>query len=314
MYKNKLIGMVIPCFNHANHVGSVIESIPDFIDHIVVVDDYSTQPLPRLADKRVKVICTPKNLGVGGATVTGFKKLLEYNPYIVVKMDADEQMDPRYLPDLLDPLIDGRAEYAKGNRFHDFEGIKAIPFWRRIGNLTLSFLTKIATGYWNNFDPNNGYFAIRADLLGKVNVDRLHKRYFFETSLIAELYFHRVRIKDVAMPAIYRGEPSGLNIWKELFCFPPQLLRIFIRRLLLKYFIYDFNMASLYMLIGIPLFLFGMIYGLIVWITNASRGILTSTGTIMLIALTIILGFQLILQAIQIDMDKSPRCEENPLK
>jgi len=312
VYKNKLIGVVIPCYNHGQHIGSVIESIPDFIDHIVVVDDSSTQPLPDFESERIEVIRTPKNLGVGGATVTGFRKLLEIDPFIIVKMDADGQMDPRYIPDLLDPLINGRAEYAKGNRFQDFESIRRIPFLRRIGNLALSFMTKIATGYWNNFDPNNGFFAIRTDLLRRVKIDRLHRRYFFETSLIAQLFFHRARIRDVAMPAIYLGEPSGLKVWKELFCFPPRLLKIFIRRLVLAYFIFDFNMASLYMLFGIPLFLFGTIYGLIVWITNAFRGVLTSTGTVMLIALTIILGFQLILQAIQIDMEKSPRCEENP--
>lgn len=312
MYKNKLIGVVIPCHNHDEQIGSVIETIPDFIDHIVVVDDSSDNPLPDFNSKRVEVIRTPGNQGVGGATVAGFKKLLEDEPSIIVKMDADGQMDPRYIPDLLDPLIAGRAEYAKGNRFHDFQSIRQIPFMRRIGNLALSFLTKIATGYWNNFDPNNGYFAIRADLLRKIDIDRLHKRYFFETSLISRLYFHRARIRDVAMPAIYLGEPSGLKIWKELFFFPPRLLKIFIRRLVLAYLIYDFNMASLYLLFGIPLFLFGTTYGLIVWITNASRNVFTSTGTIMLVALTVILGFQLILQAIQIDMDKSPRCEDNP--
>lgn len=298
---------MIPCYNHGQHIGTVIERLPDFVDRIVVVDDSSTQPLPDFNSERVEVIRTPKNLGVGGATVTGLKKLLETDPFIIVKMDADGQMDPRYIPDLLDPLIAGRAEYAKGNRFHDFESIRRIPFMRRIGNLALSFLTKIATGYWNNFDPNNGFFAIRADLLEKVKVDRLHKRYFFETSLIAQLYFHRARIRDVAMPSIYLGESSGLKVWKELFRFPPRLLKTFVRRMVLSYFIYDFNMASLYMLFGIPLFLFGTVYGLIVWITNASRGVLTSTGTIMLIALTIILGFQLILQAIQIDIGKSPK-------
>lgn len=310
MYKDKIIGIVIPYFNDLKHIHTVIKKIPDFIDIIIIVDDKSSESLPTFKSEKIKIIRNIKNLGVGGATITGFKKILDFNPFVVVKMDADDQMDPRYLPDLLDPIIDGKSEYSKGNRYFDIEAIKKIPIIRRIGNLGLSFLTKIATGYWNNFDPTNGYFAIKASYLKKINLVSLHKRFFFETSLIAQLYFHDVRIMDVPMHAIYKGEKSSLKVWKELFRYPLKLSKIFIKRILLHYFIYDFNMASLYIVIGVPLFLFGTIYGLYVWISNAIKNVLTSTGTIMFITLAIILGFQLILQAIQIDMERSPKCSE----
>ena len=313
MYRDKIIGIVIPYYNDLKHIHTVIKKIPDFIDVTIIVDDKSSDSLPAFKSEKIKIIKNIKNLGVGGATIAGFKKILEFNPFVVVKMDADDQMDPGYLPDLLDPIIDGKSEYSKGNRFFDLEALKRMPFIRRIGNLGLSFLTKIATGYWNNFDPSNGYFAIKASYLKKINLVLLHKRFFFETSLIAELYFHDVRIKDVPMRAIYKGEKSSLKVWKEFFRYPLKLSKIFIKRILLKYFIYDFNMASLYIVIGGPLFLFGTVYGLYIWISNAIKNVLTSTGTIMLVALAVILGFQLILQAIQIDMERSPKCSNKSL-
>jgi dolichol-phosphate mannosyltransferase len=309
--KDKIIGMVIPYFNAQETICKVVENIPDFVDRIVIVDDCSSRPLPRLKSGKAVVIRTHKNLGVGGATIIGFKKILEYNPYIVVKMDADDQMDPIYLPDLVNPIIKGRADYSKGNRFRDFKMLRTMPYIRRICNLILSFLTKIATGYWNIFDPSNGYFAIKSSYLKKINLDSLDKRYFFETSLLAELYFQDVRVRDVPMPALYHGEPSGVKLWKEFFRYPFKLLKIFLKRIFFKYFLYDFNMASLFILFGIPLFLFGIIFGLYTWINNVSKKMLTPTGTLMLIALSSVLGFQLILQAIQIDMEKSPKCPDN---
>lgn len=307
MYREQKIGIVIPYYNDAGHIKTVVQKLPDFIDTIMIVDDRSQEPLPVIQSKKVFTHRNEENSGVGGATITGWEKIAGHRPDIVVKMDADDQMDPRYLTDLLDPIIDNRAEFTKGNRFQDFQSLKKMPFLRRLGNLGLSFLCKMATGYWNNFDPTNGFFAIRTSLIEKLNKKRLHPRFFFETSLMAELYFHNARIMDVPMGAIYNDEKSSLKIGRELFKYPFRLFKIFIRRIILTYYFYDFNMASLYMLMGIPLFLFGVIYGLQVWHTNAVKNILTPTGTIMIITLSIILGFQLILQAIQIDIEKSPK-------
>jgi len=178
---------------------------------------------------------------------------------------------------------------------------------RRIGNLGLSFLTKAATGYWNIFDPTNGFFAIRAELLAQLPLDRIDKRYFFETSMLANLYLLGALVLDVPIPARYRNETSNLSIRHTLFEFPFKLFVTLSRRILLKYYIYDFSMMSLYLMVGIPLLLFGGIFGAIKWIEYASQGIPAPTGTVMLPTLCLILGIQILLSAIEIDMNSTPR-------
>ena len=218
-------------------------------------------------------------------------------------------MDLSFIPDLINPLTENKAEVAKGNRFRDFKALKKMPLFRRMGNMALSLLIKSSTGYWHNFDPTNGFFAIKKALLKELNFDNLDNRYYFETSLLAELYFQNARIKDVAMPAIYGDEKSNMQVWKMPFVFTPKLIGTFIKRMVKGYFIYDFNPGSIYLLMGIPMFLFGFIYGIYTWVYYASREILTPTGTIMIIALTVILGFQLILQATQYDIINAPKAE-----
>lgn len=310
MYRDNRVAVVIPYYNASAHIENVVSGIPDFIDRIIIVNDKSPDNLPDIEDSRLLVVEHDINQGVGGATVTGFSEALKDGADIVVKMDADNQMDPVYLPDLIDPLVDQRAGYSKGNRFRDFKALSKMPLLRRMGNLGLSFLAKIATGYWNNFDPTNGYFAIKRECLVQLDFSSLSKRFFFETSLLAQLYFHNTVVFDVAMPSKYGDEKSTMNIWNELISFPLNLMKTLIKRVVLKYFIYDFNMASMYILTGFPLLMFGTVYGLMVWIRNASKNVLTPTGTIMLITLTIILGFQLILQAIHIDISNSPSAEK----
>src|SRR5690606_7048363 len=157
-------------------------------------------------------------------------------------------------------------DYVKGNRFRDLKSLKKMPFARRIGNLFLSFLIKISTGYWNVFDPTNGYFAINVNLLRQLDLNRLANRYFFETSLIAEIYYFNARIKDVTMPAIYSDEKSSMQVWKMPAIFSWNLLKLFIKRIVKRYFLYDFNIGSIYILFGLPLFLFGVTYGIYKWI------------------------------------------------
>ena len=182
-----------------------------------------------------------------------------------------------------------------------------MPFTRKIGNLGLSFLTKAATGYWNNFDPTNGFFAIKTETLKRLDFDEISNRYYFETSLISQLYFQDAVIKDVAMPAIYADEKSSMNVWKMPFVFFPKLIKTFINRLFKSYFVYDFNISSIYILIGTPLFLFGFIYGIYNWWFYSSQAVFAPTGTIMLVTLTIIIGFQLLLQAVHYDITKAPK-------
>jgi hypothetical protein len=175
----------------------------------------------------------------------------------------------------------------------------------------LSFLIKIATGYWNVFDPTNGYFALKTSILKELDFDKISNRYFFETSLIAQLYYLNVKIKDITMPAIYGDEKSSMKVWQMPLLFSWNLLKLFIKRVIKQYFLYDFNIASIYILFGIPLFSFGVIHGIYSWIYYSTHHMLAPTGTIMLVTLTIILGFQFLLQAIQYDIQNSPNVSRN---
>lgn len=307
------IAVVIPAYRTEREIQRVLKGIPAFVRRIIVVDDASPDSGADLVaaaakrDKRISLIRHEKNQGVGGAMVTGFKEALELGADIVVKVDGDGQMDPHYIPALLAPLIEGEADYAKGNRFRDFHALQQMPLVRRIGNLGLSFLTKAATGYWNIFDPTNGFFAIRAGVLAQLPLDKIDKGYFFETSMLSHLYLLGACVQDVTIPARYRDESSNLSIRRALFEFPFKLARTFLRRLVLKYFIFDFSMMSIYLLTGIPLLLFGLIFGTLKWIHYAGLGIPAPTGTVILPTLSVILAIQILLSAIEIDLNSAPR-------
>ncbi|WP_203257327.1 glycosyltransferase family 2 protein [Hyunsoonleella ulvae] len=310
MQKRNKIAVVIPYYKASKHIIDVVSKLPDVVDEVYIVDDCSPEELPKVELKKydkVKVLKTHTNLGVGGATKVGFQYAIQNEVDIVVKLDADDQMDASYIPALITSLTTNKTYYAKGNRFRDFKALKQMPFFRKLGNLILSFLTKAATGYWNNFDPTNGFFAIRTDMLKLLNFENISNRYYFETSLIAELYFQNAEIKDVSMPAIYGNEKSNMALWKMPSVFLPKLFKTFIKRILKTYYIYDFNISSIYILLGLPLFLFGVIYGIYVWWFYNHQSIFAPTGTIMLVTLTIILGFQMLLQAIHYDILKAPK-------
>ena len=314
---NLKTAVVIPYYNASNHIANVVAKLPDSIFAVIIVDDVSKEVLP---EKDIRDSINPKtelvilrndlNLGVGGATKRGFQYAITMNVDVVVKVDADDQMDTSFIPQLLKPLLKNKAEMSKGNRFRDLEALKKMPFTRRFGNLFLSFLTKIATGYWNNFDPTNGFIAIKVSVLKKIDINKLSNRYFFETSLISELYFVKARIKDVAMPAIYGDEKSSMKLWTIPVSFSLRLFKLFIKRLVKQYLLYDFCLGSIYLIIGLPLFLFGVIFGVYEWTHYASMNVPAPTGTIMVVALTVILGFQLLLQGLQYDVINAPKAKE----
>lgn len=311
--KTKL-AIVVPYYSSKDLILEVVKSVPSFIDYLIIVDDCSPEKFDvNLVQKQINsqtqlfFLKSDKNLGVGGATKLGFEKAIALETTIVIKVDADNQMDLNYLPKLISPLKKKKAQMVKGNRFRNMDALKKMPFSRRFGNLVLSFLIKIATGYWNNFDPTNGYFAINTSTLRKLNFKNLSNRYFFETSLLAELYFQNAIIKDVPMPAIYGDEKSSMTVWKMPFLFVPKLFKAFIKRIVKSYFLYNFNIGSLFLIIGVPLLLFGLIFGIYTWwVYSFILNELTPTGTIMIITLSIILGFQLIMQAIQYDIHHAP--------
>ena len=312
------IAAVVPSYNVGGEIANVLCALPAYISHIIVVDDASPDSTSEIVaglakrDQRIILIRHDHNQGVGGAMVTGFRKALELGAQIVVKVDGDGQMDAGHLPEMLLPLIEGKADYTKGNRFRDFIALQKMPFIRRLGNMGLGFLTKAATGYWNIFDPTNGFLAIRAETLAQLPLERIDPSYYFETSMLANLYLLGAVVRDVPMPARYQGEASNLVIRRVLFEFPFKLLFTFLRRVALKNFIYDFSMGTIYLTTGLSLLLFGLIFGIAKWIHYARLDLPAPTGTVMLPTLTVLLGIQFMLSAVESDLravPKEPLCE-----
>jgi glycosyltransferase involved in cell wall biosynthesis len=307
------LAVVIPCYNVENHIEAVIGSIPETISWIIAVNDCSGDNTENLIihlqkqDPRIIFIDHEANRGVGAAMLSGYKKSLELGADITIKLDGDGQMDAANIPELIKPLLEDKADFTKGNRFRDFRALKQMPLSRRIGNLGLSFLIKAASGYWNIFDPANGYTAIRNETLKNMSFTKLHNRYFFESSMLIELYHANAVVQDVPMQARYGDEVSGLSRTRTLFEFPPKLFWAMNRRIILKYFLYDFNVASLYLLFGGPLFLFGTVYGLMNYWKYASSHLAAPTGTVVIPTLLIMLGFQLLLSAANYDIGNYPK-------
>lgn len=309
--RNLSMAVVIPFYRASALVGRVIEQIPEFVDQIIVVDDCSPDPFKPLSAElqtrcggRLRFVRHSENRGVGGATITGWKMAAESGIDVMIKMDADDQMDPVFLPELVLAIVEGRGEYAKGNRFYNFRALSRMPLARRWGNLVLSFMTKAATGYWTLFDPANGYLAISRETFLKLDEKRLSERYFFETSLLKELYYNRASVYEVSMPARYGEEESNLAISKVSHEFIIKLTRSFLRRLLICYYIYDFNPGTIYLTASLLLLPFALIYGGINWYQYAQAGVFAPTGTIMIAFITLVLGVQFGLQFLNYDVER----------
>jgi glycosyltransferase involved in cell wall biosynthesis len=214
------IAVVIPAYRAEKYIMKVLGGIPSFVSIIVVVNDCSpdrtTEIINTCKDPRVHLVLHEKNQGVGGAVLTGYVEAVALGAKIIVKMDSDDQMDPAYLLPLIAPILTHQADYAKGNRFLNANELKSMPVVRRIGNAGLSFLTKLASGYWNIFDPTNGYTAIETSILPLMDFAHIQRRYFFESSMLVELGLIRAVIKDVQIPARYTDAPSSLSEWKVL--------------------------------------------------------------------------------------------------
>lgn len=311
MYKNVATAVVIPAFCEESRIQGVLAGVPAWVDHIVVVDDASTDQTYEMAkrfdDPRLVVERHTQNQGVGRATLTGWSKAMELGARILVKMDADGQMDPGVLPVLIDPIRRAEADYVKGNRFLHARKLAQMPWSRRIGNICLSFMAKLASGYWPVFDPTNGYVAIDAAVIPLLDQAHIHPRFFFENSMLLELGLNRAVVRDVYIPARYGDKISHLSQGRALLEFPPLLLRGFIRRMVLQYFVRDFTAASLFFMAGFVSSVFGLWWGIYHWWASAQAGVATPTGTVMIAVLPLMLGLQLVLQALVMDVQNVPR-------
>lgn len=311
MIRGKRIAVVLPAYRVERQIAGVVSEIPPEVDLVFVVDDASPDgtaaAVGALKDPRVCLLRHERNEGVGGAMITGFRAALEADADVVVKCDGDGQMDPARIPALVAPLVRGQAEYAKGCRFHHFDELRSMPWVRFAGNIGLTFLTKLASGYWHVLDPQNGFVAIQAGVLRRVSLEKLARGYFFENDMLIRLNSIGARVVDVPMPARYGEESSSLWPGRALVLFPPRLLAGFLRRVFWRYLFYDVSPVAVFLLAGFLLAAFGGIFGAYQWRQNARLGQATPTGTVILAAVPFILGVQLLLQAIVLDIQNSPR-------
>jgi len=306
------IFVVIPAYRSERTISPVIKGIPKFVSKILVIDDGSPDNLKKVvnglmkSDKRVTLLSHQANQGVGGATLSGYQYAVEHGADFIIKMDSDGQMDPDYIIPLLTPLLEQRADYVKGNRYLFLRQISKMPFIRRIGNFVFSILAKMASGYWNIFDFTNGYTAINSKMIGHLDLKKIHKRYFFETSLLIELGLEKSRVIDIYTPPIYKDEVSNLSETDSLFRFPFLLLSGTLRRIYVQYIIRDFGATTLFLISGILLTLFGLIFGINHWLISARTGIPATTGQVMIAFLPFFLGIQFLLQFLILDINNVP--------
>jgi dolichol-phosphate mannosyltransferase len=310
--KGRKVFVVIPAYACAHTIGSVIASLPAFIDTVVVVDDASPDDLKAVvgkvmkANNKVILLSHAVNQGVGGATMTGYEYAIHHRADLIIKMDADGQMDANYLTALLTPLLKEQADYVKGNRYLYLHSINKMPLGRRVGNFAYSILAKMASGYWNIFDFSNGFTAVKTDVIKLVDLAKVHKRFFFETSLLIELGLEKALVRDVYIPPIYGNEKSNLSELDSFLRFPFLLLKGTLRRVFIQYFVRDFNASTVFLILGSLFTLFGLIFGLDHWMISIQTGLPATTGTVIVAFLPFFLGIQLLLQFLILDVNGFP--------
>ena len=314
MRNGLLICCVIPTYKAKSTICAVVRDVLEYADAVVVVDDACPQRSGEAVEEAfgghpsVFVVRHEVNRGVGGATKTGFARALELGADVVVKLDADGQMDARYIPSIAAVFeADPAVEFVKGNRFIDMNLLRAMPKRRLFGNSVLSLLLKLSSGYWNLIDPANGYLAFRASKLRQMSWQELADRYFFEAHVLCMLGMKKARIAEMEMRAIYGGEVSSLSITRVAVEFPPKLLKLCLKRVLFQYFVYDINLGSLYLFFGLLLVTAAVLWGGYEWVESVVTGIPRTTGTVMLAMLLSLMGFQLLLNALMYDVQFGAR-------
>ena len=306
------IAVVIPCYKVRRHVLEVVAKIGDTCWRIYAVDDACPEKSGQLlaekcGDPRLRILYHEQNRGVGGAVMSGYRQAIADGAQIIVKIDGDGQADPALMPDFVAPLIAGQADYAKGNRFYDLESLHGMPAIRICGNAMLSFFSKLSTGYWDIFDPTNGYTAIRAEVAAKLPLAKISQRYFFESDLLFRLNTLRAVVVDIPMDACYADETSNLHIASIIGEFLTKHLRNFGKRIFYNYFLRDVSLASLELVAGVCLIAFGASFGLYHWHQSLQAGIATPAGTVMVAALPVLLGLQFLLAFFGYDIATIPR-------
>jgi dolichol-phosphate mannosyltransferase len=307
-----LIAVVIPSYKVRKHILDVIKSIGSEVSIIYVVDDYCPESsgsyvIDYCHDERVRVIHNAENLGVGGAVMIGYRAAIADGADVIVKIDGDGQMDPALILQFVEPILFGEADYTKGNRFFDLEEIQAMPRIRLIGNAVLSLMAKLSTGYWDLFDPTNGYTAIHADVARHLPFEKISRRYFFETDVLFRLNTLRAVVVDIPMDAKYGDEVSNLKISKIIGEFLVKHARNFFKRIFYNYYLRDLSLASIELPLGLLLLIFGTSFGSYHWYESAQVNVATPAGTIMVAVLPILVGLQFVMAFLGYDIASVPR-------
>ena len=310
MYKKEKIAVVVPCHNEEKLISKVIETLPDFVDEVIIVDDASVDKTKTKVgelskiNKKLKLVSHTKNLGVGASIISGYKEALAGKASVIAVMAGDAQMDPAELKDVISPVVSRKADYVKGNRLFTGEAWQKIPHVRYIGNAFLSLLTKIASGYWHIADSQCGYTAISRKVLTRLNMDKIYQKYGFPNDILVHLNVSNARVSDVEVTPIYGvGEKSGIRLWVVIPKISWLLLRRFFWRLGAKYVIRDFHPLIFFYFMGIILFFPGLILGLYETYQRVINGVNIPAATATLVALLIILGLQSLFFAMWFDME-----------
>jgi dolichol-phosphate mannosyltransferase len=307
-----MIAVVIPCYRVREHILGVLAAIGPECESVFVVDDGCPEATgdwvaAHCEDPRVQVLRNGRNLGVGGATLAGYRAAIEAGAEVIVKLDGDGQMDPGLIPRLTRPVLSGEADYAKGNRFFELASVSSMPWARLVGNSLLSFASKLSSGYWNIFDPTNGFTSMHAAVARELPFERLSKGYFFESDLLFRLGLLRAVVCDVPMPAVYSDEKSSLVISSIVGEFALGHAANSFKRVFYNYYLRNFNIASIEIMLGLALVAFGTCFGISEWAAGSRSGVPATSGTVMVAGLPVILGVQLILAFLSYDLQNIPR-------
>lgn len=308
---NNKVGVVIPTYRSKSKILSVIEGIGSEVSKIYIIDDCCPESTGSYVahncnDSRVKVIILRTNLGVGGATMQGYIHAYEDKMDVILKIDSDGQMNPKLIPQFIRPIFNGECDYTKGNRFYNIEYIFEMPKKRLIGNLALSFITKLSSGYWNIFDPTNGFTAIHASILKEIPLHKISSRYFFETDMLFRLGLTSAVVKDIPMRPVYNDEVSSLSIKSILPKFIAGNILNTLKRIVYCHFLRDMSIASIELIVGLALLSFGVIFGIFSWYIASIFNRPATAGTVMLATTTLLIGVQLILAFIAYDISSVP--------
>lgn len=307
MYRDKKIAVVVPAYNEEILIKDTITSVPDYIDRIYAVNDCSTDKTAEIVealakdDQRIRCINHEKNGGVGAAIITGYRRALEDQMDVIAVMAGDNQMDPAILKSFLDPIIEGKADYTKGNRLLSPGFRKGMSSWRYFGNSVLTFLTKVSSGYWQMVDPQNGYTVVSSEALEKIDLDSVYPRYGYCNNMLCKLNVQGLRVMDINHPARYGNEKSKIRYGSYIVKVSNLLLSDFLWRLKMKYTVMGFHPLVFFYLFGVALSILGLLGGLYsLYYKFILSGPIFEKGILAL--LTFIMGVQFLLFAMIFDM------------